>query len=237
MTGLLLGGFGLASLAFAATVVLAVLVHEPIAILTGRRGVRLETMLRGRARRRALVLGAIGLATGVAALASSPTAALQSIAVPAGFVVLLLPAWVMGREKTLWVELIVVAALAASLLPIAMAGGVGWSSALAASAVWFLSFSLGTVTVHAVKARHKKTRGTAWIPGAAPLLAAGAIVAGVVVARANLVGPGLVMAIVPPVVITLAISVVRVHPRNLRRVGWSLVGANVVTLAVLLSVV
>jgi hypothetical protein len=41
-------------------------------------------------------------------------------------------------------------------------------------------------------------------------------------------------AIFPVVFLAVAFSVIHVHPRHLRTMGWSLVGANVITLIALL---
>jgi hypothetical protein len=37
------------------------------------------------------------------------------------------------------------------------------------------------------------------------------------------------LALVPAALLTTAVGIVRVHPRHLKRVGWSLVAANTVT--------
>jgi hypothetical protein len=39
--------------------------------------------------------------------------------------------------------------------------------------------------------------------------------------------------VVPSALVVLAATVLRPHPRQLKRLGWSLVAANVVTLALL----
>jgi hypothetical protein len=43
------------------------------------------------------------------------------------------------------------------------------------------------------------------------------------------------LAVMPGALLVLGVAALRVHPRRLKRVGWSLVAANVVTLALLLA--
>ncbi len=235
-TALLLGGIGVASAAFAATIVLGVLIHEPFAVLAGRRGKRLQSQHAARAKTRVTVLTALIGATGVTALLSTSATARRAALVPLGLVIVLLPSVMAGREKTLWGELLVIGALSAGLMPVAVAGSLAWAAAAAASSVWFVSFALGTVTVHAVKSYHKSGAGNSWSLAAAPLLGLTAIGGGLIAASNALVVPAVVYALLPSALAATAISVLRVHPRNLRAVGWSLVAAYVVTLVVLVVV-
>lgn len=75
---------------------------------------------------------------------------------------LLIPTALLGKQKTLPGELLVVTAFATLLLPVAAASGVHPLKAGLAAAVWWLSFGLGTLEVHAIKARFKESARQQW---------------------------------------------------------------------------
>ena len=124
-----------------------------------------------------------------------------------------------------------------------------------------MSFALGTLEVHAIKARHKDRGRSRWTRWASPLASSLALAAGVMLLRHGTVGisrasvalmsgpragqdpllTGLAPQITPaaqallvPTAALLVLSLIRVHPRHLKRVGWTLVAANSVALVVLL---
>ena len=73
---------------------------------------------------------------------------------------------------------------------------------------------------------------------ASPAAAASALVLPVAAALAGWSAHGihlglLALALVPKAALVLAVTVLDVHPRHLKRVGWSMVAADVVTLVVL----
>ena len=111
----------------------------------------------------------------------------------------------------------------------------GGCNSLAAALVWLVSFVLATLTVHAIKMRSLGTGEAHWTVVLAPALAGVAMAAGVVVALTWgwLFMAGL--AVFPTAVATLAIHLARVHVRQLRTVGWSLVVANLATAALLVA--
>ncbi len=234
LTGLLLADINLASVGFAITIVIGVLIHEPFAIVTGRRGKRLQEAHGDRARRRVIVLGVLMAGAAGAAVLSSPPAATLWALVPVAFASLLAPVVLFGRAKTFLGEVLVVAVLTTALLPVATAGHVAWTTAVAASAVWCVSFTMGTITVHGVKRHHKRRPDGAWILAASPVLGVTAVAGGLTGMWMASFTPAIVGALVPPVLAASAIGIARVHPKNLRVVGWSLVAANLVTMCVLL---
>jgi hypothetical protein len=235
VTGLALGRPGVPGAGFAAAAVLFFLLHEPLAVLAGARGERVRTDSAARARRRILILAAAGaLAGGVALATGSRDAALAAL-IPLGFAAALAPAALTARVKNLGGELLVAATLAGTLVPVAVAGGAGWHYALLAAAIWFTSFLLATLTVHALKTRAKGHLSPRWTLRAAPLLGIATIVAGVAAGVSGAIPLLAGLAVLPPALVTLAVNLLAVHPRRLRRVGWSLVGANLATLGLLLA--
>ena len=145
----------------------------------------------------------------------------------------LVPAFVRGRLKGLLPETLVIAALSSIVVPIAVSGGSEWALAWLACGVWFVSFLLGTVAVHAIKAEHKPATRSPWTNVAAPSLGLLTATAGAVITTVGQLPLKAALALVPAGVTTLIVTAVHVHPRQLKTVGWSLVASNMVTWLVL----
>ena len=171
------------------------------------------------------------------------------IMLPLSAGLLLVPTVLTGRQKTLPGEFLVITAFTTLILPMSAASGVDPTrAALAsavdptraalASAVWWVSFGLGTLKVRAIKARHKGKAGSEWTQWV-PQLTSGMAVAGVVFLALGMggypVAAGPAAALLPPVLATFVLSLFRVHPKYLKRVGWILVAANSLTLVLLLQ--
>jgi hypothetical protein len=114
---------------------------------------------------------------------------------------------------------------------VALAGGVAPRAALAAALAWILSFAAATLAVHVilVRARSKGARD----PG--PVHAAGAaLLGGAAIAAAAAGLPWAVpLAVAPAVLLSIFVSLAPPSPRRLRQLGWTLVAASLVALAVL----
>jgi hypothetical protein len=233
LTAFLAGGVTPAGVGFAVAVIAWFLAREPLAVISGARGKRLEAALGGQARWAAPLLGGIGAVAAVAGLAMAPPLARSWAVVPAVFGGVVAPAVLRGRPKSLGSELLVACALATVLLPIGLAGSMRSPQALLAAAAWTASFVLATLAVHAIKACHKPDFGQVWTitvtPIAAVLTGVGALLGMVTGKLPMAVG----LAVLPPTIVVLAAGVLRPHPRRLKRVGWSLVAANTVTLMLL----
>ncbi len=234
LTAFLIGGITMAGLGFALAVVAWFLVREPFAVLNGVRGARLEASLGLPARRMAWVLGLLGAAGAAVGMLLAPPVARAWALVPGACAVALAPALLRGRPKSLGVEVIVAGALATMLLPIGLSAGVTLERAALASGVWAVCFALATFGVHAIKARAKPESGAAWTGWAAPALAGLALAVGIGGAVRGLWPWPAGAAVTPPALLVVAVLAVGIHPRRLKRVGWSLAGANLVTLGLLL---
>jgi hypothetical protein len=175
-----------------------------------------------------------GVALGVLALILSPPAARLATLVPVALALLLMPVVLRGKQKTLGAEILVVATLAAVLRPVAAAAGVDRRLAWMAFGVWLVSYVLITLLVHAVKARHKQLAGKRWTVWATPLLAGLTAAAGIALAATGTAPPAVGLALLPAAMFVLVVALLRVHPRKLRVVGWSVVGVSALTLALLL---
>jgi hypothetical protein len=231
LTALLAGCPSVAGAALALSVVCWFLLYEPLAIARGARGRRQRAALGEAARGRTWWLAGLGGAAGVAGLVLAPPAARLAALVPGAAAVCVLPAVLRGRPKTLTAELLVATALSTMVLPVGLAGRMAVRSAVPDTLVWLLTYWTATLTVHAIKARVKPELGAPWTLWAAPALATLVLLAGLGAAVAVLAG----VAVVPGALLALAVAALRVHPRRLKRVGWSLAAANVVTLVLLLA--
>jgi hypothetical protein len=233
LSAFLAGGVSRAGLGFALAVVAGFLVREPLAVLNGVRGARLAASLGAPARRAALLLVALGAIGALGGLWLAPPAARLGVLIPGAFAVGLAPALLRGRPKTLGAEVLVALALAGMILPIGLCGTMTWKAAVLATSVWAASFVLATLSVHAIKARAKPALGGAWTLWATPALGLAIPGGGLVGAVLGRVPMAVGLAVVPSALVVLAATVLRPHPRQLKRLGWSLVAANVVTLALL----
>jgi len=232
-TGFLAGGWSMAGPGFAVAVIAGFLLSEPLAVVAGARGERAHREATPRARRRVAVLSAVGLAAAAFALLSAPPAARLAALVPAGLALALLPALARGRHKTLVGELLVAAALAGMALPVGIAGGMRPPVATLVWGIWLSTFWLATLTVHAIKTRFKPALGAPWTLWAAPGFALGVVALAVVGAAAGRIGPRFALAVAPAAAVAGTALAARVTPRRLRRVGWSLVAANLATFGLL----
>lgn len=261
LTGVALGAPSLQVLALASAAVAFFLANEPVAILLGARGGRIKDQQGQRAKRRGLVLIGAGLLLGGAGVLGAGASIWPALLFPTLAGALLIPMALSGRQKSVLGELLVVTAFSTLILPFAAASGLSPIRVIPAVLVWWVSFTLGTLEVHAIKARHKDRGRNRWTRWTSPLASSLALAACVVLLRHGTVGisrasaalmsgpgagqdpflTGLAPQIIPaaqallvPAAALLILSLIRVHPRHLKRVGWMLVAANSVALVVLL---
>ena len=233
LTALALGNGSAAQFYWTAGAVAVFIAHEPLLILAGQRGRRSHADLGENARKLAASLSVAALAAGVLGWWHAPGDARLALALPLGLGLLLLPLILQHREKTLAGELLVSLIFSTMLLPVALAGGVVFRAACAASAVWSAIFMLATIMVRAVIATAKKGPHRRLLVCASIILSLAALVASFMLALSETMPLLLAVAILPPAVITFVCSFIGVHPRRLRVLGWSLVGSNVIALAAL----
>jgi hypothetical protein len=235
LTGLLCAPPTAATVAFAIAAVAAFLAHEPLAVMTGTRGPRLGAARERVAPRQFGWLIAVGILAGISGLVTGTPAARLAALVPVAALVVLAPWIVFGRLKMLSAELIAVAAFSATVLPVSVASGRSWAFGWTAAWVWLVSLSLGTLAVHALKARHKRVPRASLATTLTVMLAVAVVGAGAMVAARGWTSWLGVLAVGPPAALTVVLGVTAIHPRRLKRVGWSLVAANTVSLVCLLA--
>jgi hypothetical protein len=167
-----------------------------------------------------------------------------------------------AAHKTLPGELVVITVFSSLVPTLAASSGGKTLEAVLAAGVWWISFALGTLEVHAIKARVKKTTRSEWARWASPVAAAatlgvtlwialgqasprlralashgmeggGSLAGTTLIPELSRLLPGYAAALLPPTLCVAVLSVLRVHPRHLKRVGWTLVIANALTLLLL----
>jgi len=238
VTGLIWAVPTVSTLSLALASVAFFLANESAAILLGARGKRLKEQEGPRARVWGSILLATGCFLGVVAVVTGWLAVWPVVLLPAVAGALLVPLVIAGRHKTLIGEFLVITAFTTLLLPMGAASGVDPTRAALTAGVWWISFGLGTVAVHSIKARHKGKERAGWLRWASSLTS-GTVVAGALALALGqggvpaLAGP--VAALIPPSLAIFGLSLVRVHPKHLKRVGWSLVAANTLALVLLLQ--
>ena len=229
LSGLALGGPTPAGLALVVATVSAFLAYEPVVVRAGVRGVRLQREHAATGRRQLIVLIPLTLAAGMIGVWLAPPDARRLIALPAALGACLVVMLLARRVKTLPGEVVVAGTLAAMHLPIAASGVATGIQLWAPAGVWFSGFVLATLVVHAIKADLKGR--DRWLRMAATVVAvAGLLCALWLMAIADLRILGIALAI--PVLAAFGVSLAHVHPRQLKRVGWTLVAANLATLLV-----
>lgn len=232
VTGLALGRPGAAAWLFALAASLAFLAHEPALVLLGSRGVRAAREDGPLARRLLLLLGGLAAGAGLAGGVLAPEPALLSLAVPAAL--LLATLWLARRrlEMTTGGEVVIGAAMASGLLPVALSAGASWRAALAAFGVWALSFAMAAVAVEAVLARGKPGTPDLGRRGAARALSLLALgLAAAVAASLPWVVP---LSLLPTALFGVAACLGSAGPARLKQLGWGLVGSTTATLLLLL---
>jgi len=234
ITALSLGAPTAVQLLWIAGCVAVFLTHEPLLIILGERGRRSHTALGARARKVAYGLAAFALATGGLGWWLAAPAARVALSLPLALGGLLLRFILTHRERSLPGELLACLTLSSVVIPIALAGGASPRAAIIAGAVWCAVSALATLTVRATIARAKQTANHRRLAYATMACSAGALLASFLLTRANVLPVLAAAAILPFVLLAVAFSLVHVHPRHLRAMGWSLVGSNVIALVALL---
>lgn len=201
--------------------------HEPVLVLTGRRGVRRRETLGPAAGRRLAWLTLVALAAGAAGLVGASVALLGAVGVTlllgAGAMVLA----VQGRERNVAGEVHAALSLVSIALPVGLAAGLPLEMAARVAGLWAASMTLGTVAARGVLIR-KKDRGRLLRGGALLAVGAGLGLGGM--AWAGLLSPWLAVGPAAFAVAALALSVRPPSPERMTSVGFGLVGASTVAL-------
>jgi hypothetical protein len=200
---------------------LAFTAHEPVLVLLGHRGARALEEDGARARSRLLLLGAGAALAGLAGLVFAPMPARVALLLPLALAALLWPLVARKEEKSLGGELLAACALSAVALPVALADGVPLPAALGMLGAWVFGFAASTVAVRGVIARQKghDEATQAALAAVTVLFCLGGLLP-------RPLGPRLLCGGVL-VACAWGVQLARPHPRELRRLGWLLVGGSI----------
>ncbi len=232
-TGLALGRPTWAALLLAVAASCGFLAYEPLLVASGRRGRRAREERGARALRLAApLLGAAASLWALGFLLSPPLARWAALAPPllAGAVALLV--W-RNAERTTVGEMVVATALSSAGYPVALAAGAPLRSAACAWLAWVMAFATATLAVQALLDR---ARGAPRDPGPRSALAILGIVAAAFATAARAAVPWAVpLAVLPVALAGLWVVLFRVPPRRLKRVGWTVLSATIVSFALLVA--
>lgn len=234
LTALALGDLSAPQFYWAAAAMAVFVAHEPLLIIAGERGRRSHADLGEHAQKLAGSLSLVALVAGVLGWWHAPQAARVAVFVPLGFGVFLLPLIITHHEKSLPGELLASLTFSTMLIPVALAGGVSLRAALIASAVWSTIFLLGTIMVRAVIANVKKATHSRWPVYTSISLSLAAVAVSFIMLLTDALPALVAAAILPAALMTFTCSLLGVHPRHLRIMGWSLVASNVIALVALI---
>lgn len=232
-SGLLVGGWSPVGGLLGVAAVALFLAYEPAVLLMGFRGERLRAGLGPGARPRLVAWSALALLAVVLAFLAASPAVRRWLLVPGALALLALPLALRRRLKTVAGELAVAFALAALHLPVAAAGGAQGQELVGPALVWATAFALATLAVHGLKDRFRGRRS--WTVTGAMALALAACAAAAVVFSTTPAVRRFAAAFLVPGVATLGLTARPVHPKHLKRVGWTLVAADTAALVVMLA--
>jgi hypothetical protein len=155
-----------------------------------------------------------------------------ALAVPAALAAAVVGFVLARQERTVAGELTVVSALASSGFAVALAGGTTLAVAATATLTWVLAFASSVFAVHVVLVR-ALSRGEEEHGGRNALLAGLIAGGGSVVAVAAGLGWAVPAAVAPTALLSLVVCLAPFSARQLKTLGWGLVGATTASLAIL----
>ncbi len=231
LSGLVLASPGAASFLFVLAAILLFLANEPVVVLAGGRGKRLQQEMGPSARRQLFLLAALGVGAGVAAMALAPVAARWLALVPGAFAAFLLPAVLSKKLKSLAGEAVAAAAFSAMHLPVAAAGGAAGELLWGPPVMWFATTMVATFSVHAIKSR--VTGAQPWVVSLATWSAPAALALALAAAWLLPAYRAVALAACLPLAGVLAVNRLALSPKKLKQVGWTVVAANALAVTVL----
>jgi len=233
LSGLAVGRPTLPAFLLTASTVLGFLAHEPWLVTLGHRGVKALREEGARARRVMYQFLAGAAVTGGLGVWLAPWPARIALLVPVVLVAAVIGLVLAKKERTVPGELTVVSALASSGFAVSLAAGASLTAAAAGTATWILSFAASVFAVQVVLVRGLSK-------GEEEHGVRNAVIAGLIFlvgsAVAVLAGLGWVvpLAVAPTALLSLVVCLAPFSARQLRTLGWALVGSTTVTLIVLI---
>lgn len=231
LTALLVGRPAPGAWLLAASATAVFFAHEGVLVLLGQRGVRASREQRASAMRSVSLFGGFSLVTGLVGLSILRSDALIWLLLPVSLAAGVAVAVFMHLERTTPGELLVAAALSSMSVPVTLAGETRLGQALTVFAVFAVVFVAATLSVRALIGRTHKGSGPP------PLVAAALTLVGIVLlawlSLAGRLAPVAPFATLPVCAVAVGLVIAPPGPRYLREIGWTFVGATLLTAAVL----
>lgn len=237
VTALAVSGTSVPAALIALAVVGGFLAHEPLLVLLGLRGARVQ---REHKRLAAMWLAALSVGTVCAAamaLLWLPASARWSLLVPVVPAIPVAIAVVTGREKTWPAEVGVSLAFSGAAFPVAMAAGATIPTAATVAVVFALNFVLATLGVRGVILEIRRGGDPAAVVStrrAVLTLACVVPITIVVACFTGLLPWTAAAATVPGVVTAIRLAAASPPASRLRTLGWALVTTSALTAVILI---
>ncbi|MCG6957855.1 MAG: YwiC-like family protein [Gemmatimonadetes bacterium] len=234
ISGLVMGGLSWAGIAFADLALTGFLAHESVLVVLGARGERIRSKEAVHARSRLVRLGAAAVVATVIFAMTAPSDAWHAALLSGSLAVAVGGLLLARKTKSLSGELLVAATFSSVHAVLAAAGGADARATYLPVAAWVVCFTLATLSVHALKYRFKRRGSGRWTVTVSPILAGAVVLVGLL--GFGSLGPiGSVAApVVPMALAVLMLSALPANPRHLKRVGWTFVVADALTLLALI---
>ena len=213
----------------------AFLANEPLLVLFGQRGTRMQREDSDRAKRALLVFSLVAAGTGSAGLIIAPTPVQYSVIVPLLLGVVLVMLALQGLERSMFGETLAAATLSSVAVPLGLSAGLGLGPTFAVAFIWLLTSLMGTAVVRLTVARtkaktekeHRQVQLKRFALIFVCLIVIGVGIGALIGARA---GSLILAAAIPVALVVLLMALFQPTARRLRLLGWSLVAANLCTL-------
>jgi hypothetical protein len=238
VTSFLIGGWSIPAVLIALTVLAGFLAHEPLAVLSGGRGVRTRREQSGGATVWLVTTSAIAVCAGFAAALWTPGSIRWSLVlplIPGGFVGLAM--WA-KREKSASSEIAVALAFSLVAVPVCLAAGASTATAGAVSVAFATVFVSGTLAVRTIvlAVRGGGNQSAAHATRTTTLLLGTLVVAGLAYSATRTLVPwAALIATVPGLAAATWITLFPPSPSRLRTVGWTLVATSIATALILVA--
>lgn len=233
LSALLIGRPAPGACLLGAAAVAAFLAHESLLVVLGQRGARVRREQGVDARRSLALFGGFCAVTGLVSIVVLPRPAINALVLPLVLALLVGAAVFVHRERSTLGEMLVAVTLSSLSLPVALAGQATRTDALTIFVVFSAVFVTATVAVRALIGRVTKAGGPP------PLLAGALTLLGVlglaVAAFTGTLAPVAPYAALPVCAVALGLTTSPPNPRHLRTIGWTLVGATLLTALLLVG--
>ena len=220
---------------FAIAAIAAFLANEPLLVLFGQRGTRMQREESDRAKRALLVFALVAIGAGVAGLLITTRPVQYSVIGPLLLGVLLVMLAIQGLERTMFGEALAAATLSSIAIPLGLSAGLSLGVSLAIAAIWALTSLMGTavvrLTVARTKAKTDEDRKRVRLKrGLLILVCLLVLGVGTGALFGSRTGSLILAAAIPVALVVLGMAIFPPTARRLRLLGWSLVAANLCSL-------